>query len=174
MEVNNLTTVHNSALENEEVEQGEVSLIEEEVVQLVSFMLLDEIVYGINILSVHEILKVIEITRLPNTPSYIRGVINLRGNVIPVVDVRERFGFPKCDIIDTTRIIVVDTYGKLVGLIVDKVHQVIRMPLKNIDQPTEIINIISEEFLGGVGRLQDKLIIILNLDNILFPKKQED
>ena len=79
--------------------------VDSEVIQLVSFML-DEVEYGVDILRVHEILRYPDITRLPNTPDFIKGVINLRGNVIPVVDVRIRFGFPKGDITDLTRIIV--------------------------------------------------------------------
>ncbi|HPA72216.1 MAG: chemotaxis protein CheW [Spirochaetes bacterium] len=141
------------------------------IIQLVSFML-DEVEYGTDILAVHEILRMPDITRLPNAPSYIRGVINLRGNVIPVVDVRERFGLPKARITDLTRIIVVEIGEKLVGLLVDNVYQVVRMPEKNIDPPSDLIEGVSEEFIKGIGRLQDRLIIILNLTNILFSEEE--
>ncbi|HOK01963.1 MAG TPA: chemotaxis protein CheW [Spirochaetota bacterium] len=131
-------------------------------IQLVSFML-DDVEYGVDILQVHEILRYPEITRLPNTPKFIKGVINLRGNVIPVVDVRIRFGFPKGKITDLTRIIVVETSGKQVGLLVDNVYQVVRIPLANVDPPSELITGVSEDFITGIGRFQDRLIVILNM-----------
>ncbi len=142
------------------------------IIQLVSF-LLDEVEYGIDILAVHEILRMPDITRLPNTPLYVRGVINLRGNVIPVVDVRERFGLPRAKITDLTRIIVVEIGEKLVGLLVDNVYQVVRMPEKNIDPPSDLIEGVSEEYIKGIGRLQNRLIIMLNLGNILFSEEAQ-
>lgn len=138
-----------------------------DITQLVSFMI-DDVEYGINILAVHEILRFPELTRLPNTPKFIKGVINLRGNVIPVVDVRIRFGYPKGKITELTRIIVIETNDKLVGLLVDNVYQVVRLPNADIDPPSELVEGVSEEFIKGIGRLQNRLIIILNLSNILF------
>lgn len=138
-----------------------------DITQLVSFMI-DDVEYGINILAVHEILRFPELTRLPNTPKFIKGVINLRGNVIPVVDVRIRFGYPKGKITDLTRIIVIETNDKLVGLLVDNVYQVVRLPNADIDPPSELVEGVSEEFIKGIGRLHNRLIIILNLSNILF------
>ncbi|HOE19911.1 MAG TPA: chemotaxis protein CheW [Spirochaetota bacterium] len=124
--------------------------------------------YGIDILSVHEILRIPEITRLPNAPDYIKSVINLRGNVIPVVDIRMRFGMPSAPVTELSRIIVVEIGEKLVGLMVDNVYQVIRLSRSRIDEPHELIEGISTEFINGIGRLQDRLIVILRLDNILF------
>lgn len=141
--------------------------VDSEVIQLVSFML-DEVEYGVDILSVHEILRYPEMTRLPNTPKFIKGVINLRGNVLPVVDVRLRFGFPKGSITDLTRIIVVETGGKQVGLLVDNVYQVVRIPVANVDPPSELITGVSEEFVSGIGRLKDRLIVLLNMSHIIF------
>lgn len=142
-----------------------------DILQLVSFKL-DEIEYGIDILSVHEILRIPEITRLPNTPEYIKGVINLRGNVIPVVDIRLRFGMQQVALTELSRIIVVEIGEKLVGLLVDNVHQVIRLSRSRIDEPHDLIEGISTEFISGIGRLQDRLIVILRLDNILFSDEQ--
>lgn len=141
--------------------------VDSEVIQLVSFML-DEVEYGVDILRVHEILRYPEITRLPNTPDFIKGVINLRGNVIPVVDVRIRFGFQKGAITDLTRIIVVETGGKQVGLLVDNVYQVVRLPLVNVDPPSALITGVSEDFITGIGRLKDRLIVILNMSLSMF------
>jgi len=143
-----------------------------EVIQLVSFML-DEVEYGVDILSVHEILRYPEMTRLPNTPRFIKGVINLRGNVLPVVDVRLRFGFPKGNITDLTRIIVVETGGKQVGLLVDNVYQVVRIPVANVDPPSELMIGVSEEFISGIGRLKDRLIVLLNMSHVIFLEEKE-
>ena len=147
-------------------------VIDSEVIQLVSFML-DEVEYGVDILSVHEILRYPEMTRLPNTPKFIKGVINLRGNVLPVVDVRLRFGFPKGKITDLTRIIVVETGGKQVGLLVDNVYQVVRIPVANVDSPSELIIGVSEEFISGIGRLKDRLIVLLNMSYIIFLEEKD-
>lgn len=142
------------------------------IIQLVSF-LIEDVEYGVDILVVHEILRFPEITRLPNTPKFIRGVINLRGNVIPVVDIRSRFGFSGAPVTDLTRVIVIETNEKLVGLLVDNVHQVVRIPQSNVDPPSELIEGVSEEFIMGIGRLRDRLIVILNLSSILFEDNKE-
>ena len=149
------------------------SVAESDVVQLVSF-LIDETEYAVDILVVNEILRYPAITRLPNTPKFIRGVINLRGNVIPIVDIRLRFGFSKGSITDLTRIIVIDTGGKQIGLLVDNVYQVVRIPTANIDPPSEIITGVSEEFISGIGRFNDRLIILLKMSNSVFLTDKED
>ena len=148
-------------------EEEEELVAEGAIIQLVSFVL-EDVEYGVDILAVHEILRFPEITRLPNTPNFIIGVINLRGNVIPVVDVRRRFGFPRAKVTDLTRIIVIETSDKLVGLMVDNVHQVVRITQSNVDPPSELIEGVSEKYIWGIGRLKDRLIVILNLVNILF------
>ncbi len=150
-----------------EIAEDEEIYGDDEIIQLVSFMI-DDVEYGIDILSVHEILRIPSLTRLPNTPEFIKGVINLRGNVIPVVDARIRFGFPVAAETDLTRIIVIQTGEKKIGLMVDNVHQVVRIPERNVDEPSKMIEGVSEEFIYGIGRLSDRLIVILNLDNIVF------
>ncbi len=142
-----------------------------DIIQLVSFII-DDVEYGVDILAVHEILRLPEITRLPNVPKYVRGVVNLRGNVIPVVDIRERFGLSKAKFTDLTRIIVVEIGEKLVGLLVDNVHQVVRIPDKDIDPPSDLIEGVSEDFIKGIGKLRERLIVILNLGNILFSEEE--
>ncbi len=142
------------------------------MIQFVSF-LLEDVEYGVDILSVHEILRYPELTRLPTTPEFIKGVVNLRGNVIPVVDVRIRFGLPENEVTDLTRVIVVETGEKQVGLLVDNVHQVVRIPESSVDPPSELIEGVSDQFIMGIGRLQDRLIVILNLTNILFEDEEQ-
>jgi purine-binding chemotaxis protein CheW len=143
------------------------------IIQLVSFML-EDVEYGVDILSVHEILRIPEMTRLPNTPEFIKGVINLRGNVIPVVDVRKRFGFASAEDTEQTRIIVVEAGDRQFGMLVDVVSQVIRISENNIDPPSVLIEGVSEEFIKGVGRLRDRLVIILSLDNLLFTDEDNE
>lgn len=164
MDVNRLLA---RSRKNSDAENNSEELLDSEVRQLVSFML-DEVEYGVDILCVHEILRFPDMTRLPNTPDFIKGVINLRGNVIPVVDVRIRFGFPVGEVTDLTRIIVIETNDKQVGLLVDNVHQVVRIPVSSIDPPSDLIMGMSEDFISGIGRLKDRLIVILNMTNIIF------
>jgi purine-binding chemotaxis protein CheW len=171
MKINELSKGMGNIPVNDTTTGTEELIAESDIFQLVSF-LLEDIEYGIDILKVHEIMRPPEITRLPNTPSYIIGVINLRGSVIPVVDVRERFNFPKQAATELTRIIVIETGEKLVGLMVDNVYQVVRLPKSQIDPPSDLIEGISEEFINGIGRLADRLVIILNLDSILFTQSE--
>jgi len=156
-----------------EGEEEQKLIAEGSIIQLVSF-LLEDVEYGVDILVVHEILRFPEITRLPNTPDFIKGVINLRGNVIPVVDVRKRFGFATAKVTDLTRIIVIETNDKLTGLMVDNVHQVVRISQDHVDPPSELIEGVSEQYIWGIGRLKDRLIVILNLANILFLEEDQE
>jgi purine-binding chemotaxis protein CheW len=156
-----------------EGEEEQKLIAEGSIIQLVSFVL-EDVEYGVDILVVHEILRFPEITRLPNTPDFIKGVINLRGNVIPVVDVRKRFGFPPAKVTELTRIIVIETNDKLTGLMVDNVHQVVRLSQQNVDPPSELIEGVSEQYIWGIGRLKDRLIVILNLANILFVEEDQE
>ena len=164
---------NNDLVEVEAGQEEEDFIGEGDILQIVSF-LLDDVEYGVDILAVHEILRYPDITRLPNTPDFIRGVINLRGNVIPVVDVRIRFGLPVGEITDLTRIIVIESEDKEVGLLVDNVYQVVRLPESHVDEPSELIEGVSEEFIKGIGRLKDRLIVILNLSSMLFIEKKEE
>jgi purine-binding chemotaxis protein CheW len=171
--MNNREIIEDAKLnETDEAEQDEDIISEDKSIQIVSFSLLNEVEYGINILSIYEILQVIDITRLPNTPSFIKGVINLRGHVIPVVNVRMRFGYSESQITEDSRIIVVGIKGKLVGFLIDKVYQVFRIPLKDINSPSELIDGVSAEFIQGVGRMKNRLIIILKLDSMLFMEEE--
>lgn len=174
MEINELLKKQEELHVEIEKEKAEDELESDgQIVQLVSFTL-DEVEYGVDILSVHEILRFPDITRLPNTPDFIKGVINLRGNVIPVVDVRIRFGFNPADVTELTRVIVIEAGGRQIGLLVDNVSQVIRIKDHNIDSPSILIEGVSEDFITGVGRLKDRLIVILSLNKIIFSNEEID
>ncbi len=141
-------------------------------IQLVVFSLHGE-EFGIDIRQVKEVLKVTQVTYLPHTAEYIQGVINLRGEVIPVINLRIRFGIPTDDEKkETQRIIIVEIEGTLVGLIVDSVSEVIGLPLEAIETPSGTIAGTKSHFLEGVGKYNDRLLIILKLDMILTTEER--
>jgi purine-binding chemotaxis protein CheW len=134
--------------------------------QLVSFRLGDE-EYGIEITKIQEIILMGEITRLPQTPSYVKGLINLRSNVIPIVDLRLRFGLPEIPATDETRIMVVNICGKTIGLIVDAVSEVLRVSQNEIAPPPPTVAGLGREYLTGLAKLQGRLLIMLNINKLL-------
>lgn len=136
-----------------------------EMLQLVTFKLGNE-EYGIDILKVQEINRMTEITTMPKSAFYVEGVINLRGKVIPVVNLRKRFGLEMKELDSQSRIIVVDA-GSTIGLIVDSVSEVIRIPSDTIEPPPPITGGIGSEYVRGIVKLKDRLIILLDIDRLL-------
>ncbi len=134
--------------------------------QLVSFRLAQE-EYGIEITKVQEIILMGEITRVPQTPDYIKGLINLRSTVIPIVDLRLRFGLPKEEPTDETRIMVVNVAGKTIGIIVDAVSEVLRIGHEQIAPPPPTVAGLGQEYLTGLVKLDSRLLILLDIDKIL-------
>jgi purine-binding chemotaxis protein CheW len=137
----------------------------DELLQLVSFNLGEE-EFGVDILKVQEINRMVPITRVPNTPVYVEGVINLRGKVIPIIDLRRRFGLDRREQDKNTRIIVVEISGKVVGFVVDSVSEVLRIPKSVTEPPPPIIAGVEADYITAVGKLQDRLLILLDLDKI--------
>lgn len=124
--------------------------------------------FGINIMQVQEIIRMPEITRIPRSPNYVKGVVNLRGKIIVVMDLDKRFGMNSKELTDDSRIVVVDIDGTVVGLVVDSVSEVIRLQESNIEKTPDIITQkINAEYLKGVGKLNERLLILLNLENIV-------
>ncbi len=134
--------------------------------QLVVFDLADE-AYGVNIGSVREIIRMQEITRVPRTPDYVEGVINLRGKVIPVIDMRKRFGFPVAERTKDTRIVVIDIGGADIGATVDAVSEVLRLSSESIEPPMAVITTADSDYLLGIAKLETRLIILLDLQRAL-------
>jgi len=153
--------------------QNEVTGSGTDIVQVVSFSVGEED-YGINIETVKEVIKVKSITQLPKTPSFVRGVINLRGDVIPIIDLREKFGLQQEDYTEMTRVIVVDIDDKSIGMVVDSVSNVINIAQNDIDPPPPLVSGLSEDYLKGVGKVGEELIILLNIDKILTAEEKID
>lgn len=144
----------------------EVKEEEEEQLQLLTFQLADED-YALNIMDIKEIIRPRETTDVPRTPEYILGIFSLRGTIIPVFDVNLRLGLPRGEKGPQNRVIVVKYREHLFGLYVDNVVQVLDIPLSRIEPPPEILGGVEGEFLRGIARLDEQLIILLNLGRIL-------
>jgi purine-binding chemotaxis protein CheW len=143
-------------------------------IQLVIFRLRDE-EFGVDIGSVLEISRVLDITHIPQAPGFIEGVINLRGQVIAVVDLARQFSLkPQAQLPKTARIIVVKVSDETIGLIVDEVPEVLRIAEENIEPTPEIIQTeIKRDYIKGVGKLGDRLVILLDIDKVLAPHEIE-
>lgn len=139
--------------------------------QLVVFQLAGE-TYGIDISSVHEIIRMQTITQVPRTPEFVEGVINLRGKIVPVIDLHKRFGLPVGEETQNSRIMVVEVNGVTVGMIVDSVSEVLRLPVANIEPPPPMLSGVDVAYLRGVGKWQEQLIILLDLDKVLYDHEQ--
>ena len=137
-----------------------------ELIQLVSFFIGSE-EFGVDILYVQEINRMSQVTKVPNSPDFVDGVINLRGRVIPVIDLRLRLGMPKKEPDKNTRIIVMEVSGKTVGFIVDSVNEVLRISKDVTESPPELAMGINSEYIKAVGKLEDRLLILIDLEKIL-------
>jgi purine-binding chemotaxis protein CheW len=145
---------------------------EQAIRQLVGFRL-DNEDYAIEITKIREIILMKPITRLPQVPDSVEGLINLRGNVIPIINLRSRFGLPVRPFDDETRTIVVNVHDKTVGCIVDEVTQVMRINADEI-QPVPIsIAAVAKRFISGLARLEDRILIILDIDKLFGPAELE-
>lgn len=146
--------------------QAEEKKVEEETLHLVGFFLNDE-EYALEISQVQEIIRVSGWTRVPNAPGHIKGVINLRGRIIPVVDPKLRMGFTSGEMTKDSRIIVVEAGRKVIGMLVDRVSQVLRLPLRTIETAPDEVTEADKGFVKGVGKLDGRLIILLDLGKVV-------
>ena len=137
----------------------------EQLLQVVSFRLGEE-EFGLDILRVQEIIRLQELTHVPNSPDFVEGVINLRGSVIPIIALRKRFGLPEENRDRQTRIIVIEIDRMVLGFIVDSVSEVLRIPLSTVVPPPRLERI-EREFISGVCKLDDRLLILLDVDQVL-------
>jgi purine-binding chemotaxis protein CheW len=137
-----------------------------ELLQLVSFKIGDE-EFGVDILSVQEINRMSQITKVPNTPDFIEGVINLRGRIIPVIDLRVKLGMTRKEHGKNTRIVVVELKGQTIGFIVDEVNEVLRISKEITEAPPDMVGGVNCDYITSIGKLEDRLLILLDLERIL-------
>ena len=140
--------------------------------QLVSFNLANED-YGIDIASVDGIIKLQEITTVPNTPDFVEGVTNLRGSVLPVIDLRKRFGLQQVDASRDTRIVVVNMGHSKVGMIVDGVSEVLTIPESAIEPTPPMVTTVDSAYITGIAKVEERLIILVDLTKILNTEEQK-
>lgn len=138
--------------------------------QLVVFRLARE-EYGLPITRVQEINRLAPITKLPQTPSFMEGIINLRGRIIPVIDLRKRFQLEVMEHTDNTRIIIVEVNGQTVGIIVDAVHEVVRLEQEQIEPPPPSF-VLDAQYIHGVGKVDGRLLILLNINAVLSSQEE--
>jgi purine-binding chemotaxis protein CheW len=138
----------------------------DEVLQWVTFKLENEI-YGINVMQVQEVLRYSEIAPVPGAPLYVLGIINLRGNVVTVIDTRSRFGLESCDVTDNTRVVVIESEKQVIGILVDSVAEVVYLKASDIDVAPNVGNEESTQFIQGVSNRDGELLILVDLDKLL-------
>ena len=140
--------------------------------QLVVFELAGEN-YGLDIAAVDGIIKLQDITAVPHAPDFVEGVTNLRGTVLPVIDLRRRFGLPEADSTTDTRIVVVDVDGTKVGMVVDAVTEVLRVAADTFEQPSPLVTTTSA-FITGIARVDERLVILVDLAKVLSTEEKAD
>ncbi len=143
-----------------------------QLLQLVSFHIGDE-EFAVDILNIQGINRMMDITRVPNSPDFVEGIINLRGQVIPVVNLRRRLGFEQIEANKDTRIIVVEIAKRVVGFIVDNVNEVLRINSSITEPPPPMVAGIESEYITAVGKLDDRLLILLDLEKVLTVEEKE-
>ncbi len=145
----------------------------DEVLQWVTFQLEDE-TYGINVMQVREVLRYTEIAPVPGAPDYVLGIINLRGNVVTVIDTRSRFGLMEGEVTDNTRIIVIESEHQVIGILVDSVAEVVYLRSSEIDTTPSVGTDESAKFIQGVSNRDGKLLILVDLNKLLTEDEWDD
>ncbi|MFY2508082.1 chemotaxis protein CheW [Vibrio pectenicida] len=145
----------------------------DEVLQWVTFQLEEE-TYGINVMQVREVLRYTEIAPVPGAPDYVLGIINLRGNVVTVIDTRSRFGLMQGEITDNTRIIVIESEHQVIGILVDSVAEVVYLKSSEIDTTPSVGTDESAKFIQGVSNRDGKLLILVDLNQLLTDEEWDE
>lgn len=136
------------------------------VIQLVTFRLKDE-TYGINVMHVQEVLRVTEIAPVPGAPDYVLGIINLRGNVVTVIDTRLRFGLMAGELTDSSRVVIIESEKQVVGILVDAVAEVVELKESQIDAAPNVGNEESSRYIQGIATMGEVLLIVVDLHKLL-------
>lgn len=150
-----------------------LSKANDQVIQLVTFRLQEE-TYGINVMQVQEVLRVSEIAPVPGAPSYVLGIINLRGNVVTVIDTRMRFALAPASIDDASRIVIIECEKQVIGILVDSVAEVVELRQSEIDAAPSVGNDDTARYIQGVATRDDTLLIVVDLNKLLTDKEWSD
>ncbi len=147
--------------------------MDDPILQWVTYQLEDE-TYGINVMQVQEVLRITEIAPVPGAPDYVLGIINLRGNVVTIIDTRKRFGLLPKEPDDLSRIIIVEVNGNVIGMLVDCVAEVVYLHQSEIDSSPTVNNDDSSRFIQGVCTRDEKLLILVDVDKLLTEEEMND
>jgi purine-binding chemotaxis protein CheW len=158
---------------NAETEMSVNSVDNDEMLQWVTFKLENE-TYGVNVMQVQEVLRYSDIAPVPGAPSYVLGIINLRGSVVTVIDTRSRFGLPPSDITDNTRVVIIESDKQVIGILVDSVAEVVYMKASEIELAPNVGTDESAKFIKGVCNREDELLILVDLDKLLSDEEWDD
>ncbi|KTG18289.1 MULTISPECIES: chemotaxis protein CheW [Pseudoalteromonas] len=145
----------------------------DEVLQWVTFKLEEE-TYGINVMQVQEVLRYTEIAPVPGAPSYVLGIINLRGNVVTVIDTRARFGLMGAEVTDNSRIVIIEAEKQVIGILVDSVAEVVYLRSSEIDSAPNIGTEESAKFIQGVSNRDGELLILVDLNKLLNDEEWDE
>jgi purine-binding chemotaxis protein CheW len=143
------------------------------MIQLVTFKLEEE-TYGVNVMQVQEVLRVTEIAPVPGAPHYVLGIINLRGNVVTVIDTRNRFGLNPADVTDNSRIVIIEGEGQVVGILVDSVAEVVELRESEIDVAPNVGNEETARYIQGVHTRKGNLLIVVDINKLLSDEEWAD
>ncbi|WP_031571282.1 chemotaxis protein CheW [Rheinheimera texasensis] len=145
----------------------------DQVLQWVTFKLQEE-TYGINVMQVQEVLRYTDIAPVPGAPIYVLGIINLRGNVVTVIDTRARFGLPPSDVTENSRIVIIEADKQVIGILVDSVAEVVYLRASEIDTAPNVGTDESAKFIQGVSNRDGELLILVDLNKLLTDEEWEE
>lgn len=145
----------------------------DEVLQWVTFQLENE-TYGVNVMQVQEVLRYSDIAPVPGAPSYVLGIINLRGNVVTVIDTRSRFGLMPAEVTDNTRIVIIEAEKQVIGILVDSVAEVVYMKTSEIEEAPNVGTDESAKFIKGVCNRDEELLILVDLNKLLDDEEWDE
>ncbi len=146
--------------------QAQTQTVDDPLLQWVTFKL-DNETYGINVMQVQEVLRISEIAPVPGAPHYVLGIINLRGNVVTVIDTRTRFGLPRTEPDDASRIVIIESENLIVGILVDSVAEVVNLRMSEIETAPNVGNEESSKYIQGVYSRSNEILILVDLNKLL-------
>jgi purine-binding chemotaxis protein CheW len=129
--------------------------------------------YGVDIMNVKEISEFKQSVKVPNTPKFVDGIINLRGDITPIINLKKRFNLDEISIDSDTRIIVINIKNRQVGFVVDEASQVLRLSEEDIEPAPELVTGVDKKYIIGVGKLTDRIVLLLNLEEVLSEDEKE-